>query len=166
MFEEFSGLPAHPLIVHAPVVLVPLLAIGAVAYAFLGVVRPHTRWVLGALAVVAPISALLATLSGEEFYARLHRLGQIPSDVYPVINNHQDLAHLALYAAGVLGVLTLALVVLVRPGTAAVFATDAPRGTQVLLLALRLLTLAAAVVTVYYVIRTGDSGAVAVWDGS
>ena len=35
MFEEFAGIPAHPLLVHAAVVFVPLLALAAVAYAFL-----------------------------------------------------------------------------------------------------------------------------------
>ena len=50
MFEEFQGIPAHPLLLHAAVVFVPLLALATIAYAFVPFVRPHTRVVLGLLA--------------------------------------------------------------------------------------------------------------------
>ncbi|MET8370749.1 hypothetical protein ABZU42_13610, partial [Micromonospora profundi] len=71
MFEEFMGLPAHPLVLHAAVVFVPLLALLTVGYAFVPPIRPHTRWVLGLLAVGAPLSALLAKLSGDAFFDRM-----------------------------------------------------------------------------------------------
>lgn len=162
MLEEFAGLPTHTLLVHAAVVFVPLLAIVAIGYALIAPIRPHTRWVLGVLAIVAPVSAGLAKLSGDEFFARLDAAGQITPGFYPVIEDHQQWGNLTLIAAIVLGVLTLALVYFVRPPGAG---TEAGR-RRWLLLGLRALTLVAALVALYFVIRTGDSGARAVWEGS
>ena len=53
MFDRISGLPAHPLIVHAAVVLVPLLALGAIVYAVVPPLRKHFRWAVGLLAIAA-----------------------------------------------------------------------------------------------------------------
>lgn len=161
MLEEFAGLPAHVLYVHAAVVLVPLLALLAVAYALIAAVRPHTRWVLGVLAVAAPVAALLAKLSGDAFFERLDAAGRITPGFYPVIENHQQLGNITLIATTVLGILTLALVFLVRPRGAG----GETGRRRWLLLGLRALIVVAAAVTLFYVIRTGDSGARAVWEG-
>ena len=67
MFEEILGLPAHVLVVHAVVVLVPLLALLAIAYVALPRWRHRLDWALGLLAVVAPVTAFVAVKSGEEF---------------------------------------------------------------------------------------------------
>ncbi|MEJ3745687.1 DUF2231 domain-containing protein [Actinomycetes bacterium KLBMP 9797] len=160
MFEEFMGIPAHPLLVHAAVVFVPLLALLAIAYAFVPAVRRHTRWVLGLLAVGAPLAALAAKLSGDAFFARMNARDAITEGFYPTIDNHRDLGTLTLYAAVVLGLLTLALVFLVAPagGTAVV-------RTGALPIALGVLVAVASAASLYYVIRTGDSGAKAVWTG-
>lgn len=165
VFEELMGLPAHPLLVHAAVVFVPLLAILAAAYAFIPFIRPHVRWVLGLLAIVTPISALLAKLSGDAFFERLDSGGRITPEFYPTLEAHQQLGNLTLYATIALAVLTLALVYFVRPGAAAERAACGAGSTRILLLVLRALTLVAAAVSVYYVVRTGDSGASAVWTG-
>jgi len=43
---KFAGLPAHPLFVHIPVVMIPLVAIGAVAMACSARVRDRLGWVV------------------------------------------------------------------------------------------------------------------------
>lgn len=159
------GIPAHPLLIHVPVVLVPLLAILAVVYAFVPFVRPHTRWVLGLLAIAAPISALLAKLSGDEFFARMDARDMITPDFYPTIEEHQDLGNLTLYTTIGLAVVTLALVYFIGPRVAAARGAGGAGSSRVLSLVLQALTVVAAAVTLYYVIRTGDSGAKAVWTG-
>jgi hypothetical protein len=63
--ETLFGLPAHPLIVHAAVVLVPLAAIGTIAIAVWGAARRHVGWVVVALGVTAFVFCLLAQGSGE-----------------------------------------------------------------------------------------------------
>jgi uncharacterized membrane protein len=64
--ESLFGLPAHPLLVHAAVVLVPLAAIGTVAIAVWPAARRRLGWVVVGLGAVAFVFALLAQGSGEE----------------------------------------------------------------------------------------------------
>ena len=40
MFDQINGLPVHVLVLHAAVVFVPLLALGAIVYALVGPWRP------------------------------------------------------------------------------------------------------------------------------
>ncbi|MFC0533754.1 DUF2231 domain-containing protein [Phytohabitans kaempferiae] len=165
MFEELMGIPAHPLLIHAAVVFVPLLALAAVAYAILPFLRPHIRLVLAGLAVVGPISALLAKLSGDAFFERMRERDRVTEEFVPVIEQHQDLGTMTMWAAIALGVVTLALVSFVGPGGAAARTAGGPGGTRVLSVALAVLSVLAAAAALYYVVRTGDSGAKAVWEG-
>lgn len=158
------GVPAHPLIIHIPVVFVPLLALLATAYALVPLVRPHTRWVLAFLAVGTPIGAFAAKLSGDAFFNRMDSRGEITPEFYPILENHQDLGTMTLYMTIGLGVVTLALVYLEGPRVGAAQA-GAVSSSRVRWLVLSALTVVAAGLSLYYVIRTGDSGAKAVWEG-
>ncbi|MEU8298972.1 DUF2231 domain-containing protein [Micromonospora sp. NPDC048909] len=164
MFEEFMGIPAHPLILHAAVVFVPLLALLAIGYAFIPPIRPHTRWVLGLLALGAPVAALFAKLSGDAFFARLRDAGAVTPDFMPKLEAHQQFGNLTLYATAGLAVVTLALVWFVAPRAAATTAGGVG-SSRALTLSLQVLSLVAGGLALYYVIRTGDSGAKAVWTG-
>lgn len=164
MLEEFMGVPVHPLLVHAPVVFVPLLALLTAAYALVPFVRPHTRLVLALLAVVAPISALLAKLSGDAFFDRGLERGDITPGFVPVIENHQSFGNLTLYSTIGLGIVTLALVYFVGPRVAATVASGSAN-SRVLSIVLGALSIVAAGVSLYLVIRTGDAGSKAVWEG-
>lgn len=160
------GLPTHPLLIHAAVVLVPLLAILAIAYALVPFVRSHIRWVLGLLAVATPITTLLAKLSGDAFFRRLQSRGRVTPEFIPKLEAHQRFGTLTLYATIVLAILTLALVYFVGPRVGAALAASRAGSTLALPLVLAALSVVAAAVSLYYVIRTGDSGAKAVWTGS
>jgi hypothetical protein len=63
--SKFAGLPAHPLFVHIPVVLLPLVAIGTVAMAFSARIRDRLGWVILGLSIVAGLSTQLAIGSGK-----------------------------------------------------------------------------------------------------
>lgn len=63
--EELFGLPAHPLIVHAAVVLLPLAAVMVVVCAALPRARRYGAPVALAIAVVATLAVGLAQGSGE-----------------------------------------------------------------------------------------------------
>ncbi|MFI5929574.1 DUF2231 domain-containing protein [Micromonospora sp. NPDC051543] len=160
MFEEFQGIPAHPLVLHAAVVFVPLLALLAIAYALVAPIRPHTRWVLALLAVGAPICALLAKLTGDAFFERLRSANRVTPEFVPKLEAHQDFGDLTLYATIALGLVALALVRFVPPRAA-----EGVPANRTVTLALQVLSVVAAAVAVYYVVRTGDSGAKAVWEG-
>ncbi|MET8465405.1 MULTISPECIES: DUF2231 domain-containing protein [Micromonospora] len=165
MFEEFMGIPAHPLVLHAAVVFVPLLALLTVGYALVPLIRPHTRWVLGLLAVGAPLAALLAKLSGDAFFERMRAANRVTPEFAPTIEAHQEFGDITLWATIGLAIVALALVRFVPPRGGEATTTDGGRSSRLLTPALQVLSLLAAAVTVYYVIRTGDSGAKAVWEG-
>jgi hypothetical protein len=166
VLDEFMGIPVHPLLIHAAVVFVPLLAILAIGYALVPLIRPHTRWVLGLLALAAPIVVLLSKLSGDRFFDRLKSTNRVSPEYIPKLEAHQQFGTLTLYATIVLALLTLALVYLVGPRLSAARAAGGPGTTAILPLVLRVLSVVAALVSLYYVVRTGDSGAKAVWTGS
>ncbi len=63
--NKLFGLPAHPLLVHIPVVLVPLAAIIAVVFAFKPAWLDRFGWGLVALSGVGALGAILAADSGE-----------------------------------------------------------------------------------------------------
>jgi hypothetical protein len=63
--EKLFGLPAHPLVVHAAVVLLPLAAIMTIVCAAVPRARRHYALVVFGLAVVATLSVGLAQGSGE-----------------------------------------------------------------------------------------------------
>lgn len=66
MTEELFGLPAHPLVVHAAVVLLPLAAVATLVSAAVSRLRPYYAPVALAVAVAATIAVGLAQTSGEE----------------------------------------------------------------------------------------------------
>ena len=69
--NDLFGLPAHPLLVHVPVVLVPLAFIGSIFV----VARPGWRRAyavpVAALAVIGGIGVFLAAQSGEQLEERV-----------------------------------------------------------------------------------------------
>ena len=66
-FGMLAGLPLHPLLVHSAVVLVPLVAIGALVMSYLpSFSRRHGKLIL-IVALVAQVSVFLAKMSGEAF---------------------------------------------------------------------------------------------------
>lgn len=165
MFEEFMGIPAHPLVLHAAVMFVPLLALLTIGYALVAPIRPHTRWVLGLLALAAPVSALLAKLSGDAFFDRMRSANRVTPEFVPTLEAHQQFGDFTLWATIGLAVVALALVWFVPPRAAEASAPGGARPGRALTLTLQVLSLVAAGIAVYYVIRTGDSGAKAVWTG-
>lgn len=63
--DSILGLPAHPLLVHAAVVLVPLAAIGTIVVACWPAARARVGWIVAALGVIGFFFALFAKESGE-----------------------------------------------------------------------------------------------------
>jgi uncharacterized membrane protein len=60
------NLPLHPLVVHAPIILVGLLVLGGLAYLLIPPLRQRIGWAVAALVLVAPASAYGAILTGQE----------------------------------------------------------------------------------------------------
>ncbi len=160
-----NGLPLHPLVVHAAVVLVPLAVLGTIV----AVVWPAARRRYGSLvlgtAFLATVCSILAEQSGEGLEHVLPRSAAIEA--------HQELGDTLKLLAGGLFVVFGAYLFLHRraaaavrhegPGTAT--APTMAGGTRVAAGVLAALTIVLALVTAVQVYRIGDSGAQAVWGG-
>ncbi|SBT51334.1 DUF2231 domain-containing protein [Micromonospora auratinigra] len=151
MPDTVNGLPLHPLVVHAVVVLLPLAALGVVALA----VRPSWRGRFGVLVVViaalATAAIPVATQSGESLE---HRVGDP--------GRHAELGDTLLWFALPLLVAAVALVWLHRRATrTAEDGTTARTGALGVVVAVLAVVVAAGNLVQVY--RVGDSGAKAVW---
>jgi uncharacterized membrane protein YhaH (DUF805 family) len=172
VFEEFMGVPLHPLLIHAAVVFVPLLVVASIAYAVVPFVRAYTFWAVALLALAAPGAALLAKLSGDAFRSRLIARNLVSPEILGKVTQHQQFGNMTLWTTIGLGVITLVLVVLVRPRRRGMAGTgrSGPAASRVAVpsavaVVLAVLTVGAALASLYYVLRTGDSGAKMVWSG-
>jgi hypothetical protein len=162
VFEEFLGIPAHPLLVHAAVVFVPLQVLAAIGYAVAPFTRRYIWWAVLGLAVVGPAAAVAAKESGEAFRARLVRKGASGTFLSD-IDKHMTFGNLTAYLSVALGVLMLVLVLLIakRP----VDGQASGGGSKVLMIISAVVIVALAGATGYYAFRAGDSGAHIVWSG-
>ncbi|MGH3712694.1 MAG: DUF2231 domain-containing protein [Micromonosporaceae bacterium] len=173
-FEEILGLPAHPLLVHAAVVLVPLLIVVGIGYGLIPPLRRKLDVVLVALALAAPGAVFAARESGAEFEKRLASKDQLPAELAEKVANHSALSETLWWLVLALGGLALLLVLadkLLSPRTT-VYDEDGDemrtggvfRFLVTLLLTLALLGVGAG--AGWYVYRTGHTGSQMVWEGS
>ncbi len=180
--QQLNGLPAHPLIVHLPVVLVPLATVGVL----LMLVRPRWRHSLAVptavLATVAAIATQLAITSGEWLEEQVRE-----SDL---VEDHSRIAEQArpwifLFALVTIGIVVVDLArrrrgesrpddsppeespaVSAAPGGTAL--ATAPRSAvrsrlATVALGMTVLAVGLGVVSTVGVYRTGHSGATATW---
>jgi hypothetical protein len=158
VFDRVLGIPAHPLYIHAAVVLVPLLALTAVLYAVWPGSRRHIRWPLVAFALASPGAVFFAKESGEQFSA--NRAFQSPQ-VKALVFEHEGYADKLFW-----WILGLALVALVMAFMIPADGGSAPLGAPVAAHWVASgLAVVLAVVSAYYVYKTGDSGAHMAWEG-
>lgn len=71
MFDTIAGIPLHPLVVHAVIVLLPLACLGAVLVAFKASWNRKYGWLVLACSFVAMGSAFVAKESGERLASRV-----------------------------------------------------------------------------------------------
>ncbi|HEY2670397.1 MAG TPA: DUF2231 domain-containing protein [Rugosimonospora sp.] len=155
VFETFFGLPLHPLVIHAAVVFIPLLIVGALGYVLVPRLRPRIDWAVVVLAVIAPLSALLAKLSGDAFRARMASRHLATPAILGKIDVHRHFGTITLYVTIALGLVALA----------AVLVPSLRQRTPAVVVPLAVVTIGLSVATAYYVFRTGDTAAHIVWQG-
>ena len=154
---ELSGVPLHPLVVHAAVVFVPLAALSAIAF----VVprwRGAVRWPAVVLAVVAALAVQAATLTGED-------LEESRGPRSALIHEHSEYADKLQVLMYVLAVVMVVAFVVMPVVSRAAGGRDRAAKVAVLekpLLVLLPLLALGALVLVYL---TGDAGARSVWGG-
>jgi len=146
VFDTIAGLPLHPLVVHAVVVLLPLMALVTIAVALRPAWRSVAPWVVVADAAVL-VCAFVAKETGEKFQGRLSRLrgGAV------VAKEHADQGALLPYFA-------LALLV---AGVVVWFARRRSGLTAVSVV----LAVVTGLAAIGWTVVVGHSGAVDVWSG-
>ena len=160
--SSLFGLPAHPLLVHVPIVLVPLAALLALA----ALVRPSWRhWCLPLVAALAGASLIgvqLAMGSGEQ-------LEEVERGA--LIERHAHLAEQARPLVALFFVAAAAVAVLAWRGdrlSSPVAATGAPAPRPRSPLTswigvLCLVSLVTGAVATTWIVKTGHAGARSVW---
>ncbi|HWJ67735.1 MAG TPA: DUF2231 domain-containing protein [Nocardioides sp.] len=145
---EINGLPLHALVVHAAVVLGPLSGAGALVYALVPRWRDALRWPVVVLATVAVAAIWTAYLSGEDLEAANTYGGELA----PLVETHESRASTLRLAASAFVVATWA----------AAWWHTRTGAVRVVLSALVAVT---AVLTLVWVVLTGDAGAQIAWFG-
>lgn len=142
------GLPVHPLVVHAAVVLLPLAFFGLLAVVALPRLAKAYGWLALGFLALGTVTAWAAKESGEKL------AGHVGEP-----QTHAELGDsMPLFAAAWLAVAVIWYVVQLR-------ANAAGKPRSAVALGLGLVTLLAGAFNVFWVYRVGDSGAKAVWQG-
>ena len=154
MVEEINGLPAHVLLVHAVVILIPLAALLTV----LSAIWPAARRRLG---IITPLAGLIALIlvpvaenAGEWLQSRLPNA--------PLIAAHAELGDTLLWF--VIGLFVASLLAWGVPTLLSRRSGQAPPPWVGVVVAIIAIALAGA--SVVQVFRVGESGSKAVWTGS
>lgn len=164
--DTLGGIASHPLLVHIPVVLVPLATIGAVAIAIRPSLMKHYGPLVAGLAFIGFLGSVLAASSGEALEEQYEEAGQ---SITGTLADHVELGdRVKLFVLLFLAVM-VAWVVLSRRLRQAAAAPDPASGSSsgrqrhivTVLMALALLT---GGVASWAVAATGHSGATSVWE--
>jgi hypothetical protein len=163
MFDTFNGLPAHVILVHAVVVLVPLACAALVLHAFWPTARRRLGIVTPALAGVSLVLVPITTSAGEYLRDHLFPKGQVPGNV----QHHNDLGDQLLFYVLPLFVLAVVVWLLGRAqdGTPVMGVAAGRTLPAWLSPAIGFASTALAAATIVQLYRIGDSGAQTVWGG-
>ena len=148
--QSLFGLPAHPLIVHAAVVLLPLAAICTVVTAVAPRTRRHFAPVALGLAAVSTLAVRLAEGSGESLEERVDRSALVA-------------AHTAQAERVFPWAIALTLVAAAVTAAAWVVRSYPKLSPRTVTAALVLMAAIAGVGSTWTVIEVGHSGAKATW---
>jgi hypothetical protein len=160
----YSGLPAHPLFVHVPVILIPTTVVAAVVFVFRRDWFARYGIALALASIVAMSSIFLTMQAGAALRGALHLQGHAAK----LISEHSQAAHIL---AIVYVVFTATLIVTFA---AQRISGGMPTGLGIvddllrprwIVTGLRILLVVLSVGAGYMVFRTGDLGAKAVWEG-
>jgi hypothetical protein len=166
VLDKINGLPAHVLLIHVVIVLLPLAALALVLSAAWPTARARLGFVSPALALIVLIFVPITTNAGE--WLQNHLQGGVGQS--PAIRHHAALGHdLLPWAIGIF-VMAAAVWVLGRMyvlGWASTSSEITPRRQLPVWVTgvLTVLSLAVAIGGVVQLYRIGDSGAKAVWTG-
>ncbi len=160
----YSGLPAHPLFVHVPVILIPTTVVAAVVL----MIKPEWFSRYGIALAVVSIAAMSSTFLTMQAGASLRAVLNLQGQAAILISQHAQAAHI-LAVVYVLFTATLIVTFAARR-----ISSGMPTGLRIvdvllapksLFASLRILLVLLSIGAGYMCFRTGDLGAKAVWAG-
>lgn len=170
--DKIFGLPAHPLLVHIPVVLVPLALLGALLIAFSARLRARLGWTVAVIAVLGGLGAVLAAGAGESLEDRINETR--------TLEDHEELGEIARLMGVLFAVVVVAFVAgewwlrrrAARVSSAAAqedpsapaSPASSARWMRWLVPAAAVLMLGVGAGATYAMVDAGHSGAKATWD--
>lgn len=156
---KIAGLPLHPLVVHAAVVLTPLAVTMAVLFVVMPRWRYLTRWPTAVTTVISFGAVWASRLTGSAF------LNDRP-ELRPLVRVHQSRADL-LSLLMILFLVVVAVAVWGLGGESGLTSGAGARETTVAVLdrALPVVVILVSLVVLVWLVLTGDAGARAVWGG-
>lgn len=161
----YDGLPAHPLIIHVPVVLIPASILGALAC----VARPAWFGRYGILLCLTSIVAMSSIFLAMQAGAALEGLLHLQGEQAHLISEHSQAAH---YLAFVFVAFTAILILTFSAhrisgemGPTGLAIADRALSSRSTVVALRVVLVVLALASAGLVFRVGDLGAKAVWQG-
>ncbi len=160
----YSGLPAHPLFVHVPVILIPTTIVAAIVF----MVKPEwlTRYGIAlALVSIAAMSSVFLTMqAGAALRGALHLQGRAAT----LISEHSQAAHILaiVYVAFTATLIVTFAAQRISGGMpTGLGIVDGLLSSRSMFNALRVVLVALSIGAGYMTFRTGDLGAKAVWEG-
>jgi hypothetical protein len=145
LFGSVAGLPLHPLVIHASIVLIPLVAIGALVMSYLPSFSRRYGKLILVIALFAQVLLFLAKVTGEAFEEILDK----------DMGNHAELGEIAPF-------ITLPMVALIYLR----WRLDRSGATVGSVWVRRLTSLAlilASLASIAVIVLVGHSGAQSVW---
>ena len=159
-----GGLPAHPLFIHVPVVMIPLSVLGALAC----VARPQWFDRYGILLCLASIVAMSSIFLAMQAGAALEGALNLQGEAAALIHEHSRDAHILAIAFVVFTatlILTFSAHRISGGRPTGLGLADGILGLRSNYLFLRTVLVVLALISAYLVYKVGDLGAKAVWEG-
>ncbi len=161
--EKLFGLPAHPLLVHMPVVLIPLSGLIAIVFAFKTAWLDRFGWGLVVLSGVGALGGILAAGSGEGLQGLQEASGVSPSEA---AEDHFELGETARNMGIVFFIVVLAVVALrwyarKQGGAEGIWSKLNTKGAAIVMAVALVVSAGAAT---YTISKAGHQGAKLVWE--
>jgi uncharacterized membrane protein len=160
--EKIFGLPAHPLLVHMPVVIIPLAGIIAIVFAFKTSWLDRYGWALVVLTGLGALGGIMAAGSGEALEDMQRSAGETIS---AAAEDHFELGETARNVGLVFFLVVLAVVAIrwyarKKSSGEGIWKTVSSKGAAVVMAAALVLSAGAAT---YAISKAGHQGAKLVW---
>lgn len=160
----YSGLPAHPLFVHVPVILIPATIVSALVFVVQAEWLSRYGIALAIVSIVAMSSVFLTMQAGAALRGELRLQGHAAT----LISEHSHAAHIlailyVLFTATLIVTFAARRISSGRP--TGLRLVDRPLSSRAIFTALRVVLVLVSVGAGYMTFRTGDLGAKAVWQG-